>query len=98
VGNNLKKFYKTFTFYFIIIAIIVIVLNVTGNDDMNILMIGLNPLLNILDNSKVVGDFMSVHNYLWYVASFITNVLYGVVLDFIRIQLKNNNYVHNNIK
>lgn len=85
----MKKFYKTVTFYFIIIAIIVIVLNITGKDDMNILMIGLNPLLNILDNSKVVSDFMSTHNYLWYIASVITNVLYGIVLDFIRYKTKN---------
>jgi len=85
----MKKFYKTFTFYFLIIGIIVILLNVSGMDDMNIFMIGLNPILNLLDDSNVVCDFMNSGNYLWHIASFITNVLYGLILDFVRIKIKN---------
>lgn len=38
----MKKFYKTFTFYFIIISVIIVTLNILGQDDMNIFMIGLN--------------------------------------------------------
>ena len=57
-------------------------------DDMNIFMIGLNPILNLLDNSKVIRDFMNSGNYLWHIANFITNVLYGLILDFIRIKKK----------
>jgi len=84
----MKKFYKTFTFYFIIIGIVVVVLNVLGLDDMNIFMIGLNPILNILDDSSAICDFMNSGNYLWHTASFITNVLYGLIIDFIRIKIK----------
>lgn len=84
----MKKFYKTFTFYFLIIGIIVILLNVSGMDDMNIFMIGLNPVLNLLDDSNVICDFMNSGNYLWHIASFITNVLYGLILDFVRIKIK----------
>ncbi len=84
----MKKFYKTFTFYFIIIGIIIVLLNVLGLDDMNIFMIGLNPILNILDDSSAICDFMNSGNYLWHIASFITNVLYGVIIDFIRIKIK----------
>lgn len=87
----MKNFYKTFTFYFIIISVIIVVLNILGQDDMNILMIGLNPLLNLLDNSQVVCDFMNSGNYLWHIASIITNIIYGIVLDFIRIRIKRSN-------
>ncbi|MBQ8472985.1 MAG: hypothetical protein IJ501_05730 [Bacilli bacterium] len=71
----MKKIYKTFTFYFVIIGMIIVILNVIGQDDMNIFMIGLNPLLNLLDNSKVFRNFMNSRSYLWHIASFITNVL-----------------------
>ena len=84
----MKKFCKTFTFYFVIIGIIVVLLNVIGVDDMNILMIGLNPLLNLLDNSKVIRDFMNSGTYLWHIASVITNILYGILFDFIRAKIK----------
>ena len=87
----MKKIYKTFTFYFIIISVILITLNILGQDDMNILMIGLNPLLNLLDNSKVICDFMNSGNYLWHLASIITNIIHGLVLDFIRIRIKESN-------
>ena len=85
----MKKTYKTFTFYFVIIGVIILLINVLGFDDMNILMIGLNPLLNLLDNSKTICDFMNSGNYLWHIASIITNIIYGLVLDFIRIKIKN---------
>jgi len=82
------KFYKTFTFYFVIIGLIVVLLNVLGLDDMNILMIGLNPILNLLDNSKIICGFMNSGMYLWHIASFITNILYGIILDIIRTKTK----------
>lgn len=87
----MKKFYKTFTFYFLIISVIIVTLNILGQDDMNIFMIGLNPILNLLDNSKVICDFMNSSNYLWHIASIITNIIYGLVLDFIRIRIKKSN-------
>ena len=85
----MRKIYKTFTFYFVVIGIIIVVLNILGQDDMNILMIGLNPILNLLDNSKAVRDFMNSNTYFWHIASLITNILYGLILDFIRIRMKN---------
>ena len=84
----MKKFYKTFTFYFTIIGIIVVLLNLLGINDMNILMIGLNPILNILDDSKVIRDFMNSSSYLWHIVSLITNILYCIILDFIRVNTK----------
>lgn len=84
----MKKIYKTFTFYFAIIGVLVVVLNICGQDDMNLFMIGLNPILNLLDNSKDIRNFMNSSNYLWHIASIITNLLYGLILDFIRIKIK----------
>lgn len=84
----MQKMYKTFTFYFAIIGIIVVLLNILGLDDMNIFMIGLNPVLNLLDDSKVICNFMNSGTYLWHIASIITNILYGLILDFIRAKKK----------
>ena len=84
----MKKIYKTFTFYFAIIGVLVVILNVCGQDDMNLFMIGLNPILNLLDNSKGIRDFMNSGNYLWHIASFTTNMIYGLFIDFIRIKIK----------
>ena len=55
---------------------------------MNIFMIGLNPILNILDDSKVICDFMNSGSYLWHIASIVTNTLYGIILDFFRVKIK----------
>lgn len=84
----MKKMYKTFTFYFAIIGIIIVLLNIMGLDDMNLLMIGMNPVLNLLDDSEFFRDFMNSGTYLWHIASIITNILYGLILDFIRIKIK----------
>ena len=84
----MRRIYKTFTFYFMIIGIIVVLLNVLRIDDMNLFMIGLNPLLNLLDDSKVICDFMNSGTYLWHIASILTNILYGIILDFIRTKIK----------
>lgn len=84
----MKKIFKTFTFYFVVIGVGIVLLNVLGMDDMNIFMIGLNPILNLLDDSKVICDFMNSSSYMWHIASFITNILYGLILDLIRIKIK----------
>ena len=89
----MKKFYKTFTFYFLIIGIIIVVLNIAGQDDMNLFLIGMNPILNLLDDSKVVCDFMNSNTYFWHIASLLTNTLYGLILDFIRVS-KNKRYLN----
>ena len=84
----MKKIFKTFTFYFVVIGVGIVLLNILGMDDINIFMIGLNPILNLLDDSKVIRDFMNSSSYMWHIASFITNILYGLILDLIRIKIK----------
>lgn len=82
----MKKIYKTFTFYFILLSIIIVILNILKKDDMNILLIGLNPILNLLDDSKIFCDFMNSNNYLWYISNLLTNTFYGLILDFIKLK------------
>lgn len=83
----MKKAIKSFTFYFFILGIIVVSLNLAGQDDKNILLIGLNPILVSLDNPTCRPVINSVP-YLWHILSLITMTMYGAVLDGIKVILK----------
>lgn len=74
----MKKIIKTFTFWFVVIGVAVVVLNILKLDDMNILMIGLNPILNLLSSSSI--DISAIP-YLWHILSLVTMVAYGLALD-----------------
>lgn len=54
---------------------------------MNILMIGLNPILNLLSGSAYRADIADVP-YLWHILSFVTMTIYGLVLDGIKYLIK----------
>lgn len=84
----MKKIVKSFTFWFTLLGIIVVILNLLKLDDMNILMIGLNPLLNIFSSSKSCRDLINSVPYLWQILSIITMVGYGLIIDGIRRLLK----------
>ena len=73
---------KTFTFLFLIIAIIGIILNVVGIDDIG-LYIGFNPILNMLSSSSLC-TFINRIPYLWYILSILTMTMYGFVIDYMR--------------
>ena len=79
----MKKIIKSFTFWFAIIGIIGIVLNLIGIDNIN-LFIGFNPILNILSSSEVCNVINTVPN-LWYILSIVTMICYGLVIDGIRV-------------
>lgn len=83
----MKKIIKTFTFWFIILDIVIIILNLLTLDDMNILMIGLNPILNLLSGSAFRVDIADVP-YLWHILSFVTMTIYGLVLDGIKYLIR----------
>ena len=74
----MKKIIKSFTFWFVVIGVAVVVLNILKLDDMNILMIGLNPILNLLSSSSI--DISAIP-YLWHILSLVTMVAYGLALD-----------------
>lgn len=84
----MKKVVKSCTFWFALLGIIVVILNLLKLDDMNILMIGLNPLLNIFSSSKPCRDLINSVPYLWQILSFITMVGYGLIIDGIRRLIK----------
>ena len=80
---------KTFTFWFVIVAIIGIVLNLTGIDDIN-LFIGLNPLLNFFSSTKSARDAINSVPYLWHILSVISMAGYGLIIDAIRLSFEKN--------
>ena len=80
---------KTVTFWFVIIAIIGIVLNLTGIDDIN-LFIGLNPLLNFFSSTRSARDSINSVPYLWHILSVISMAGYGLIIDAIRLSFKKN--------
>ena len=79
----MKKVLKSFTFYFFILGIIIVSLNLAGQDDKNILLIGLNPILLWLDNPNL-RPLINEVPYIWHILSLITMSLYGLTIDFIR--------------
>lgn len=88
----MKRIIRSFTFWFVILGMAVIVFNLLNYDDMNIIMIGLNPILNLLSSSAIRSDIAAIP-YLWHVLSLVTMAAYGLVLDgikFIIRKAKNN--------
>jgi len=53
----MKKLIKKFLFWFVLMGVIVNVISITGNDDKNIILIGLNPLLNLLESNDTIREF-----------------------------------------
>ena len=81
----MKKIIKSFTFWFALLGVIVVILNILKLDDMNILMIGLNPILNLLSSSD--ADISAIP-YLWHILSLVTMVAYGLALDGAKYMIK----------
>ena len=81
------KIVKSFTFWFVILGIVGIVLNLIGADDIR-LFIGLNPILNVLSGSATCCDYINTIPYLWQILSIVTMIGYGLILDGIKILIK----------
>ena len=79
----MKRIIKTATFWFLVVAILGIILNLTGVDDIN-LFIGFNPILNTFSNSKACCDVINSVPYLWHILSIVTMAGYGFLIDLIR--------------
>lgn len=91
---------KSFTFYFIVLSVFIILGHYVGGDSKNIALIHFNPILSKLQYTSfgkhylnsgpivycnTISGKISVY---WYVAQFITSVFYGAVLDFIKLMVK----------
>lgn len=79
-----EKTKKKFLFLFVVIGVIVNVISITGNDDMNIILIGLNPLLNLLESNSMIRELIKVFGfYIWNILSMLSFIVYGFLLDVI---------------
>jgi hypothetical protein len=83
----MKKVLGNFTFWFIIVGIIVVLYNLAGQDDKNIIMIGLNPIMVALDN-QYCRPIINGVPYLSHLLSLISMTLYGVILDLVKSIIK----------
>ena len=79
----MKRIFQSFTFWFAVVGIIGIVLNLVGIDDIN-LFIGFNPILNMLSNSKTCCKTINAIPYLWHILSLLTMAGYGGIIDCIK--------------
>ncbi|MHC1747251.1 MAG: hypothetical protein AB9856_02535 [Cellulosilyticaceae bacterium] len=96
----MKKLFKSFTFWFVILAILEIYMHQIGQDSKNIVLIYLNPILRIISRSDVGSAFMhsgwqisskTIMGYIsvyWYIGSIVTFIIYGLILDGCRCLLR----------
>ena len=98
----MKKILKSFVFWGMIIGLAIIILHQLGYDSKSMVLISLNPILSIFASSDGFLDFMNsgyqVHcrnliggntiSIYWYIGSFLTFILYGGVIDIVRLAVK----------
>ncbi|MEL7647387.1 MAG: hypothetical protein AAGU76_04805 [Sedimentibacter sp.] len=96
----MKKLFKSFAFWFVILAILEIYMHQVGQDSKSIVLIYLNPILRIISRSDTGRSFMNsglqissrtIMGYIsiyWYIGSIVTFIVYGLILDGFRYALK----------
>lgn len=96
----MKKLFKSFVFWFFILAILEICMHQIGQDSKSIVLIYLNPVLRIISRSDIGRDFMNsgsqvssrtIMGYIsiyWYIGSVVTNIIYGLIFDGLRYVLR----------
>lgn len=96
----MKRIFKSFTFWFIVISLFGIILHQIGQDSKSIVLIGFNPILKMLSYSDAAREFMNSGfavkcetiageiSIYWYFGSFITMAFYGFFLDLIKYFIK----------
>lgn len=92
----MKKVFKAFLFWFILVAVLEIFMHQIGQDSKSIVLIGLNPILNVIADSDALNSFMNSGlqvscntiegqiSIYWYVGAVITFIIYGLILDCIK--------------
>ena len=83
----MKKMLRSFTFWFVLASVIIVIFNLLKPNAMNLIMIGLNPVLNMLSSSKLCSVIADVP-YLWHILSIVTMAGYGILIDLIRTALR----------
>ncbi|WP_311083077.1 hypothetical protein [Paenibacillus polymyxa] len=96
-GRLLLVPYKKATFWFSVISILICLNNYLGNEDKNIVLIGLNPLLNSIvytepfrdwifdfDSAKLAADSATIRvQFPAYIIHFVSFFLIGLIIDFL---------------
>jgi hypothetical protein len=95
-----KKILKSFTFYFMLLSLLMIFMHYKGHDSHGITLFHLNLILRSLLYSefankvirtgpKIVCGSVAGEIYIyWYVAHFISFVIYGLILDFLKYGIR----------
>lgn len=90
------KIIKTFSFWLVLVSLIVSYLNFTNQDDKGLLFFffGLDPILYHMAYSETFRSFIideSTLEILWggYILRVAVGLLYGLTLDFLVYQVKN---------
>lgn len=95
----MKKIFKSFVFWFVILAVFEIYMHQVGQDSKSIVLIHLNPILRIISRSDIVSAFMNSGlqvssgtitghiSIYWYIGSIVTFIIYGLILDGFRYLL-----------
>lgn len=94
----MKKIIKSFTFWCLVLSVFEIFMHQIGQDSKSIVLIRFNPLLNIIADSQgslsilmdagwkvpcnTITGQISIY---WYMGSVLTFLLYGIVLDGIKV-------------
>lgn len=96
----MKRIFKFFTFWFVILAILEIYMHQIGQDSKSIVLIYLNPVLRIISrydigsafmnsglqvSSRTIMEHISIY---WYIGSVVTFIIYGLILDGFRYVLR----------
>lgn len=94
----MKKIMKSFTFWCLIISVTEIFMHQIGQDSKSTVLIGFNPLLNMIADSQgslydLMGSSWQVPcntingqiSIYWYIGSVLTFLFYGIVLDGIKM-------------
>lgn len=92
----MKKLFKSFTFWFVMLVILEIYMHQIGQDSKSIVLIYLNPVLRIISRSDTGSVFMdsglqvssrTIMGHIsiyWYIGSVVTFIIYGLILDGFR--------------
>lgn len=88
----MRMLFKKCTFIFLIISILIILFNLNGYDDKNILLIGLNPILNIIVYKEPFRNIIwnDGPNFNMYITHLLTFIIYGGIIDIIIFVIKHN--------
>jgi hypothetical protein len=98
--RNKSRWFKSFSFWFVVLSALVIVSHQIGRDPKSIVLISLNPILNLISDSEAGRQFMNLGpkiairtiigeiSIYWYIGSLVSFLMYGLLLDGLKRLLR----------